>query len=38
MDPGREDVAIKIDFENREISYVPDQTREVPLYRIINEQ
>jgi hypothetical protein len=37
-DPGREDVTIKIDFENREISYVPDPTREVPLYRIINEQ
>jgi hypothetical protein len=38
LDQGREDVAIKIDFENREISYLPDPTREVPLYRIINEQ
>jgi hypothetical protein len=38
MDQGREDVAIKIDFENREISYLPDPTKEVPLYRIINEQ
>jgi hypothetical protein len=38
IDLGRENVVIKIDFENREVSYVPDQTREVPLYRIINEQ
>jgi hypothetical protein len=37
-DPGRDNVTIKIDFENREISYVPDPTQEVPLYRIINEQ
>jgi hypothetical protein len=37
-DQGRENVTIKIDFENREIAYVPDRTREVPLYRIINEQ
>lgn len=38
IDSGRENVTIKIDFENRIVSYVPDQTREVPLYRVINEQ
>ena len=38
LDQGRENVTIKIDFDNREVSYVPDPTREVPLYRIINEQ
>jgi hypothetical protein len=38
IDVGREGVTIKIDFDNREVSYVPDPTREVPLYRIVNEQ
>ncbi len=38
LDAGRENVIIKIDFENRVVSYVPNQTTEVPLYRVINEQ